>query len=326
VFDNRAYVAGGPDVVSHLHNKMPGGWRAALLAIDGATCSSVARQLGGLPPDATHLLVSAGGNDALGRSDILDASARSVADTLVKLSTIAGEFRAEYNSMLEALRRMGLPIAVCTIYDPRFPEPLRRELGRTALAVINDVILREASVCGLPVLDLRLVCDEDADLASDRAVCPGRSEDRRRHHRVGGKSRLPPAPHRSLRPMTPPLAWVLGSGNRGRADDHFEARIRPRQGDRTGWLIEILLPLASTTVHPFLTPCSAGIRRDLVAQFGGLTAFIRSPRRKGYGSPTPRPSRRHRRLGSDGPRLGPRLVSELACIRISFVNYALELP
>jgi lysophospholipase L1-like esterase len=166
VFDNRAYVAGGPDVVSHLHNKMPGGWQATLLGIDGATCSSVARQLRGLPPSATHLLVSAGGNDALGRSDILDASARSVADSLVKLSTIAGEFQTEYTSMLDALRKTGLPVAVCTIYDPRFPEPLRRELGRTALAVINDVVLREASVRGLPILDLRLVCDEDADFAN----------------------------------------------------------------------------------------------------------------------------------------------------------------
>jgi lysophospholipase L1-like esterase len=126
----------------------------------------VARQLRWLPTDATHLVVSAGGNDALGRSDVLDASARSVADTLRKLSAIAGEFRVEYRAMLDAVSKTGLPASVCTVYDPRFPEPLRRELGRTALAVINDVILREAAARGLPVVDLRLVCAEDADFAN----------------------------------------------------------------------------------------------------------------------------------------------------------------
>jgi hypothetical protein len=166
VFDNAAYIARGPDVVAHLRTAIPSGWRATLLAVDGATCSGVPRQLRGLPADATHLVVSAGGNDALGRSALLDESARSVADTLLKLSAIAAEFRAEYISMLEALGRTGLPVAVCTIYDPRFPDPLRRELGRTALAVINDVILREAVARGLPVIDLRLVCDEDADFAN----------------------------------------------------------------------------------------------------------------------------------------------------------------
>jgi hypothetical protein len=166
VFDNAAYVARGPDLVAHLRTVIPSGWRATLLAVDGATCSGVPRQLRGLPADATHLVVSAGGNDALGRSALLDESARSVADTLLKLSAIAAEFRAEYISMLEALGRTGLPVAVCTIYDPRFPDPLRRELGRTALAVINDVVMREAAARGLPVIDLRLVCDADADFAN----------------------------------------------------------------------------------------------------------------------------------------------------------------
>jgi hypothetical protein len=166
VFDNGAYVAGGPDVIAHLRKTIPSGWRATLLAVDGATCSGVPRQLRDLPSDATHLVVSAGGNDALGRSAILDATARSVADTLLKLSMIAREFRSEYSSMLEALDATGLPLAVCTIYDPRFPDPLRRELGRTALAVIHDVILREAVARGLPVIDLRLVCDKNADFAN----------------------------------------------------------------------------------------------------------------------------------------------------------------
>jgi hypothetical protein len=42
----------------------------------------VHRQLLALPDGATHLVVSAGGNDALGFADLLEAPARSVAEAL----------------------------------------------------------------------------------------------------------------------------------------------------------------------------------------------------------------------------------------------------
>ncbi len=38
------------------------------------------RQLDALPPDASHLVLSVGGNDALGQMGILSDSVRSVAD------------------------------------------------------------------------------------------------------------------------------------------------------------------------------------------------------------------------------------------------------
>jgi hypothetical protein len=55
---------------------------------------------------------------------------------------------------------------VCTIYYPRYPEPVRQRLAVQALAVPNDVILRHAFARGLPVLDLRLICDRDEDYAN----------------------------------------------------------------------------------------------------------------------------------------------------------------
>jgi hypothetical protein len=59
-----------------------------------------------------------------------------------------------------------LPTAVCTIYDPRYADPMQRRLGTTALTIINDAIIRQAVHLGLPVVDLRLVCTEDADFAN----------------------------------------------------------------------------------------------------------------------------------------------------------------
>jgi len=60
IFDNVAYVAGGPDVVKQLRNLLPSGWQATLGAVDGSVTSGVERQLGRLPPDASHLVVSVG--------------------------------------------------------------------------------------------------------------------------------------------------------------------------------------------------------------------------------------------------------------------------
>ncbi|HTN04367.1 MAG TPA: hypothetical protein VL132_20925, partial [Planctomycetaceae bacterium] len=71
IFDNAAYVPAGEPVIEQLRARLPPESRASLLASDGAVVPSVLRQLEKLPNDATHLVVSAGGNDALEQSYIL---------------------------------------------------------------------------------------------------------------------------------------------------------------------------------------------------------------------------------------------------------------
>ena len=68
--------------------------------------------------------------------------------------------------MLDALLGRGLPAAVCTIYDPRFPDPVRQCLAVAGLALFNDAIARAAFARGLPLLDLRLICDAPGDYAN----------------------------------------------------------------------------------------------------------------------------------------------------------------
>jgi hypothetical protein len=164
-FDNAAHVAGGPDVVQQLRERLPTGWSASLKAIDGALVRSVMAQSESVPADASHLVISAGGNDALHFSAVLDESALSVAEALEKLSQIGDLFEADYSAMLDAVLGNGLPTAVSTIYDPRYPEPSRRP-AVAGLALINDRILRQAFARGLPILDLRLICDQDDDFAN----------------------------------------------------------------------------------------------------------------------------------------------------------------
>jgi hypothetical protein len=166
VFDNAAYLAGRADVVNQLERRLPAGWAASLLAVDGSVMAGVLRQLERLPLDATHLVVSMGGNDALGVSSILDAPSRSVADTLLKLADIRERFFTDYASTVDAILASKLPTAVCTIYDVRYDDPDQRRVAVTALTTLNDCITRTAAARGLPVLDLRLICNEDGDFAN----------------------------------------------------------------------------------------------------------------------------------------------------------------
>jgi lysophospholipase L1-like esterase len=165
IFDNAAYVRGGPDVVTQLRATMPDGWTATLLAVDGDVIDGVARQLARLPADATHLVVSAGGNDALGHSDLLERRANSSPQVLGWLADAAGSFEKRYRRMLDALVARRLPLTLCTIYNGNLGEPTQR-LATTALAVFDDVILRLAAERSLDVIELRLVCTESGDYAN----------------------------------------------------------------------------------------------------------------------------------------------------------------
>ena len=160
IFDNAAYVPGRPAVIAQLAAELPGGWKTTLLAVDGHVAAGVHGQLSRLPADATHMAISAGGNDALGCASILGQPARSVAEVVRELADIQDEFRREYREMLTAVLMKELPTVVCTIYDA-IPDLPREALA--ALSFFNDVITREASRAGIPVLDLRVLCREKAD-------------------------------------------------------------------------------------------------------------------------------------------------------------------
>jgi hypothetical protein len=165
ILDNIAYVPGGLDVVRQLRGKLPADWDATLLAVDGAVTSEVRSQLRRLPKDSTHLVVSAGGNDALGASFLLGQSVATVAEALSLLETAQSRFAADYSEMTQTVMSAGLPTAFCTIYDTPPSSPDHR-IVRTALALFNDVITRAAFSGGAGLIDLRLICDEDEDYAN----------------------------------------------------------------------------------------------------------------------------------------------------------------
>jgi lysophospholipase L1-like esterase len=167
IFDNAVYVnPGEPDVCTQLNALLPEGSRATLLAVDGNTTHGIAQQLKRLPDDVTHLVLSVGGNNALGHLGMMSEAATSIAEVLNRLADISEGFERDYRQMLAGVLAAQLPLTLCMIYYPGYDDPLFQRLAKSGLLPFNDVIQRAAYTHGLPLIDLRLVCDEQADYAN----------------------------------------------------------------------------------------------------------------------------------------------------------------
>lgn len=165
IFDNARYVPHELPVIEQLRSLLPGGSRATLLAVDGSVTTDVIVQIDRVPRDATHVVVSSGGNDALQASLVLDRPTGLMA----ALADVQEAFRRSYRRLMLALNGTGLPAVVCTIYDsiPHFERD-----KKAALSIFNDVIVREASHFGFPVIDLRRWCHEAGDYSALSPIEP----------------------------------------------------------------------------------------------------------------------------------------------------------
>ncbi|SNT32474.1 Lysophospholipase L1 [Noviherbaspirillum humi] len=166
IFDNGSYTGGKPDVIAQVRERLPGSWKASLLAVDGATTRGIPSQLARLPADASHLVLSIGGNDALGSQQVLRAPAKTVAEAMILLGDAAGEFEANYRKAIGACLARGLPLVTCTIYNGNFPDRQYQRQTAAALAAFNDAIIRVGVEHGLTMLDLRQICSRPEDYAN----------------------------------------------------------------------------------------------------------------------------------------------------------------
>jgi lysophospholipase L1-like esterase len=169
IFDNARYVPDRLPVIEQLRRALPRGWQSTLLAVNGHVTEDVSTQLRRLPTDATHLVISAGGNDALGESSILSEPACTVGEALGLMSEVQARFRESYRKMLVALLAVGKPATVCTVYDEI---PGLGPAEKAALAGFNEIILREAFSVSVPLIDLRLICNRPSDYSHVSPIEP----------------------------------------------------------------------------------------------------------------------------------------------------------
>lgn len=165
IFDNKSYTGENPSVTEHLTRLVGKKHRVTLLAVDGSVTSEVADQLKRVPRDATHLVLSSGGNDALGQQQTLQSSVQLVGEAFARIDGPVQGFRRQYRKLIAALASSGLPVIVCTIYNGNL-EPEMIEAARAALALFNDVIYREANSFNARVVELREICTKPEDYAN----------------------------------------------------------------------------------------------------------------------------------------------------------------
>ena len=182
IFDNKPYVQPGePDVTTQVNAILPEDSKATRLAVDGDVTEDIYRQLQSLPNDATHLFISVGGNDALGGINVFTEPVANVGEALIYVNTMRNQFETRYKEMLQHALSQQLPLTVCSIYYPRFhSQNLERvfpdgngvngetfqQMAMAALANFNDAIFRQAFQLKVPLIDLRVLCDEDVDFAN----------------------------------------------------------------------------------------------------------------------------------------------------------------
>ena len=166
ILDNAAYVPGRPAVIEQVRNRMPPGWTVTRSARDGNVINDVVRQLERSPADATHFVLSAGGNDVLCEIGILQERVGTVGEGLQLLADVQDRFKSDYHRLLEAIRQRDLPAVICTIYNPCSPDEQLQRAMVAALRLFNDGIIESGREYGFPVIDLRAICTEVADFAN----------------------------------------------------------------------------------------------------------------------------------------------------------------
>ena len=120
-----------------------------------------------IPAEVTHIVICVDGGWAIETSGLLQGSARTIREALYGLASAADEFEKVFVRLIAAAAEAGVPTIVCTLVPARYVEPSQERVAATALAIFNDRILRRATAARLSVVELRLVCDEESDYASE---------------------------------------------------------------------------------------------------------------------------------------------------------------
>lgn len=172
IFDNDGYVPGEPGVIEQLRMSVPKDWSAAKIAVDGDCIRHVYSRVENLPTHYTDMVLSIGGNDALGYSTIIDEM-----DSIEDLPRLAArpmtEFRKDYQTLLDHLIALDVKLSVCTIYTAvPFDNAEWREYVPIALNLFNSIIKEEAQKRNIDVIDIDKVCTEPADFAAVSPIEP----------------------------------------------------------------------------------------------------------------------------------------------------------
>eukprot|EP00927_Polykrikos_kofoidii_P036344 TRINITY_DN30675_c0_g1_i1.p1 TRINITY_DN30675_c0_g1~~TRINITY_DN30675_c0_g1_i1.p1 ORF type:complete len:350 (+),score=55.11 TRINITY_DN30675_c0_g1_i1:58-1050(+) len=143
------------------------GWDCTVLAQDGSMIDDVyQRQVPSIPSKATHLVLSASGNDLLALlNQMVNAnfSASSMYSAIVKG---LAEVSDRYRRLMKALQATGCHVACCTVYQPHFSHIFFKSLASFSLGLHNNRLKQISVDVGASVIDLANMFDSKKDFAN----------------------------------------------------------------------------------------------------------------------------------------------------------------
>lgn len=173
IFDNGAYAKS--PVLFYLKQEMEA-WGDGLpnphcLAVDGHCATDVYCQMKKLPshPGQCDVVLSVGGNDALGMAEsLLSSPCDNVHGALETVYRYIDPWRSDYAELVMKLKKTARRLTLCTIYRP-YVIGMAESLG---LSLFNDHIIQTAVDQEANLIDLRSICHDRNDFSPVSPIEP----------------------------------------------------------------------------------------------------------------------------------------------------------
>mmetsp|Transcript_118534 Transcript_118534/g.221464 ORF Transcript_118534/g.221464 Transcript_118534/m.221464 type:complete len:302 (-) Transcript_118534:142-1047(-) len=143
------------------------GWEMTVLAQDGSMLEDVRqRQIPLIPECATHIILSASGNDLLSLLNQMVVANFTLSSMYGVLGSGLHQVADTYKEILQALKRLGCHLACCTVYRPNFNHLFFKSLAIFSLGLHNSRIKQVSQDLDCSVIDLASIFDTSEDFAN----------------------------------------------------------------------------------------------------------------------------------------------------------------
>lgn len=143
------------------------GWEMTVLAQDGSMLEDVRqRQIPLIPEGATHIIMSASGNDLLSLLNQMVVANFTLSSMYGVLGSGLQQVAETYKEILQALKRLGCHLACCTVYRPNFNHLFFKSLAIFSLGLHNSRIKQVSQDLDCSVIDLASIFDTSEDFAN----------------------------------------------------------------------------------------------------------------------------------------------------------------
>jgi hypothetical protein len=143
------------------------GWRMKVLAQDGSMLDDVRlQQLPLIPTDATHVVMSATGNDLLKLLNEMVSANFTMKSMYSAMYVRLAGLADEYAALVKKLKAAGFHVCICTIQHPIFNHFLFKSIATLGLGIHNSRIKAIAEDLKCSVIDLANILDCPEDFAN----------------------------------------------------------------------------------------------------------------------------------------------------------------